>query len=91
MISGGIRFQSRLGSYSTTPWTFWFLNGAERLFHEADVSEPVSPALCKAYALECRRMAAYAPSSRQREVLLDLAQEWERLSAQIGQRAGALE
>ena len=47
------------------------------------MSDPVSPDLCKAYALECRRMAMYAPSARQREVLLELAQEWERMAAQI--------
>jgi hypothetical protein len=47
------------------------------------LSDPVSPELCKAYALECRRMAACAPSPRQREVLLELAQEWERMAAQI--------
>ena len=52
------------------------------------MSDPVSPELCKAYALQCRRMAMHAPSPRQREVLLELAQEWERMAAQI---AGANE
>jgi hypothetical protein len=47
------------------------------------LTEPVSPELCKAYALECRGMAGCAPSPRQREVLLELAQEWERMAAQI--------
>ena len=52
------------------------------------MSDPVSPGMCRAYALECRRMAMYAPSPRQRVVLLDLAEEWERMAKQI---AGANE
>ena len=47
------------------------------------MSDPVSPALCNAYALECRRLAACAPSPRQRLVLMELAEEWERMAAQI--------
>ena len=67
------------------------LRGAQRASHarrsatyrDTALSDPVSPELCKAYALECRRMAMYAPSPRQRVVLLELAEEWERMATQI--------
>ena len=52
------------------------------------MSDPVTPELCNAHAAECRSMARATHSPRQKEVLLELAEEWERMAAQI---AGANE
>jgi hypothetical protein len=37
---------------------------------------------CKSYAAECRRLAQSAPSPEQRNILFDLAREWDRVANQ---------
>jgi hypothetical protein len=37
---------------------------------------------CKSHAAECRRLAQSAPSPEQRNILFDLAREWDRIPNQ---------